>query len=346
MELTRFKTSINRLKRQFLSRVALMRALLIILVFACIALSWFLLRSPLSYLRLISSSPLPSTNGRTNFLFLGIGGDGHEAPDLTDTMILLSVKTDGARPVLISLPRDFWVPSLRAKINTAYFYGKQKQGIAGGLTLAKSSVSEIINQPVHFAVVFNFSTFSRGIDLVGGLEINVPRTFDDYKYPLPGKENDPCDGDPEYSCRYEHLHFEAGPQHLDGSTALKYVRSRNSPDPEEGSDFARSRRQEQVISAFRAKLVSRSVLRHPRIYRDLYRLFSSSLLTDISPQHYFALARLALSARNQPLKNITLSEPDQLYHPPISPEHDNQWVLVPKNNDPQSLFDFVSGHLK
>ncbi|KKT58834.1 MAG: Cell envelope-related transcriptional attenuator [Candidatus Amesbacteria bacterium GW2011_GWB1_47_19] len=346
MQLTRIPTLINRLKRQLLSHVNLMRAVLVVLVLACIALVWFVLSSPFYYIRSFSSMALPSSGGRTNILVLGVGGDGHEAPDLTDTILFFSIRTRGTDPVLLSLPRDIWVPSLKAKINTAYYYGKKKQGPSGGLTLAKAAVSEIIDQPVHLAVVLDFGTFSKAIDLVGGIDLDIPRSFDDYKYPLPGKENDLCAGDPEYLCRYEHVHFDAGQQHHDGNTALKYVRSRNSADPEEGTDFARNRRQEQVISAFKNRLLSREIITHPAVYRELYDLFLSESVTDITQGYYFALAKLAFRARRQSLKTAALSEPDQLSHPPVSAVYGGQWVLITKNNDSQIVTGFVSSLLK
>ncbi|MFH0852066.1 MAG: LCP family protein, partial [bacterium] len=110
---------------------------------------------------------LNSFRGRTNILLLGVGGGDHPGADLTDSIMLISVNLVTSDTVLISLPRDIWVESLSAKLNTAYHYGETKEA-GGGLVLAKSAVSEIINQPVHYAALLDFSGFEKAIDVGGG----------------------------------------------------------------------------------------------------------------------------------------------------------------------------------
>jgi LCP family protein required for cell wall assembly len=292
------------------------------------------------------SGNLRQTDGRTNILLLGMSGPGHEGPDMTDTIILASVENSTGSLTLISLPRDFWVPSLKAKVNSAFHTGFEKQATPGGLLLSKTVVSEITNQKIHYAVGLDFAVFVQIIDLIGGLTVDVPRAFDDFKYPIPGKETDPCNGDPETVCRYEHLHFDSGPQIMDGSRALKYIRSRQSADLTEGTDFARSRRQILVIQAVKQKLMSPGIVRHPKIYLQLVSLLKANLVTDFTPREFFPLARLAWKSRHLTLQTYTLTEPDQLYHPPISAAYDFQWVLLPKSDQPQIVFDYISGLLK
>jgi len=325
------RSLINRFKRQLLSHVWLTRVSIASLVLALAMAGFFFLRKP------VTSTSLPSHSGRTNFLILGIGGGSHESPNLTDTIIFASI-SPASSPVLLSVPRDLWVPSLQAKINTAYHYGVEKAGPSGGLTLAKSAVSEIIDQPVDFVVVFDFATFSRVIDEIGGVDVQVERSFTDTQYPIAGKENDPCD-----ECRYETISFSQGLQHMDGATALKFVRSRHSESLDEGTDFARSRRQTLVIGAIKTKLLSRLDL---KLYRRLIALISQNTQTDITPDHYFSLVKLALSARKYQLTASALSEPDQLYNPPLLLKYGRQWILLPKSDDPAVIYSFVSDLLK
>lgn len=345
MELNKNWTFYNRFKRQFLSRVWLARTVIFLVVIGLGVILWTLWRSPLKTAFQSVGTPLPATSGRVNFLLMGKSGPGHEGPDLTDTMILASVKVDTGETTLISIPRDLWLPSLAAKINTAYYYGLSKQGTAGGLVLAKAAVTEVTNQPVHFAAALDFSTFTKAIDLIGGVEVQVEHTFDDYEFPIPGKEDDPCNGDPEFKCRFEHIHFDAGTVHMDGTTALKFVRSRHA-EGDEGTDFARSARQRQVIKAVRNKLLSLDVLAHPTLYQKLVDLFKSGFVTDIKPEYYSALLQLALKMRKQEPRNFAIAEPDQVYNPPPSVQYDNQWILLPLNNDPNVIFDYVAGLLK
>ena len=65
-----------------------------------------------------------SQNGRVNILILGIGGKGHDGSDLTDTMIFASISLTNHSISLISIPRDIWIPEIRAKINSAYYWGE------------------------------------------------------------------------------------------------------------------------------------------------------------------------------------------------------------------------------
>lgn len=266
---------------------------------------------------------LRAASGRTNFLLLGMGGAGHEAADLTDTLMFISLNPLTKDTVLLSIPRDLWVASLRAKINAAYHYG--------GLTAAKIAVTAILGQPVHYAVTLDFAGFTQAIDLVGGIDITVPAAFDDFRYPVPGKET------ASVAERYEHLHFDAGPQRLDGTTALKYVRSRNA-EGEQGSDFARSRRQQQVISAFKDKLFSAQTLLNPTRLLELKRTLSASLIHDLSDAEILALAKLAIGFSTASIRSGNLDA--LLYHPPISSRYDSQWILVPRAD--QNLKDYVT----
>lgn len=348
MQFTKYKSVYHRLRRQLLSRPAITRIILVLTTFMVLFGIITVFRGQFSKinsgLETVAGKPLPQTAGQTNFILLGAKGEGHEGSDLTDTVIFASVNHSSQSLALITVPRDLWIPTLRAKINTAYHYGYEKQATAGGLLLAKSAISEVFDQPVHFAVLIDFSTFARVIDLLGGIDITVDKTFEDFQYPISGKENDLCDGDPQYACRYEYLKFEAGLQHFDGNTALKYVRSRHSADPDEGTDFARSRRQAKVISAVKSKILSVKNLTNTKLYKDLYSLITSSLISDISPEYFSSLIRLGLKIKNQPINSLSIE--NYLENPKISSTYDSQWVLIPKNNDFKSLSASISALLK
>lgn len=284
-----------------------------------------------------------ATQGRTNILLLGMGGEGHEAKDLTDTIIFLSLNFKTSKTLMLSLPRDIWIPSMRAKINTAYHYGEEKQpgGPAspqgGGLILAKAAVSEILGQPIHYAVALDFDGFVKAVDVFEGVEIEVEKSFDDYRYPILGRENDDCDGDPEFACRYEHLYFEAGWQTMDGQRALKYVRSRNA-EGEEGTDFARSRRQQRLLLAVRNKIFSPKTIFRPGKLRELIEVLKQSIKTDITPNDYPGLAKLTLKFKPEKMRTEVL---DFLVNPPLSATYDYHWVLVPPTSSWQEVHDYV-----
>lgn len=338
----------HRFKRQILSRILLTRILILILIVGGSVTVWWFVVRPLSHKAqdLVNSynTQLPAVLGRTNFLLLGVAGGDHDGADLTDTIIFVSVDTSG-KVTMVSIPRDIWVSSLRAKINTAYHYGTDKQPVGGGFVLAKSAVSEVVDQPIQYVAMINFANFEKVIDAMGGVDINVANVLDDYQFPIAGKENDLCDGDPTYACRYEHLHFSVGVQHMNGATALKYVRSRHA-DGDEGTDFARSKRQEKLLLALKDKLVSGGIFTHPKQLQALYQSVSESITTDFPSNLYPALARLGLKVvKDNTIQSFTLSDPDQLYNPPLSAKYDQQWVLLPKNDDPKVISDFVAGLL-
>lgn len=306
-----------------------------------------LLKSP-STLTNLSRDPaesLESTNGRTNVLLLGMGGASHEAGDLTDSIILVSFNHQTKKLALISIPRDLWVESMVAKINTAYFYGRQRQEDGGGIVLAKAAVEEVLGLPVHYAFALDFSGFKEAIDLVGGVEVLVERTFDDYKYPIPGMEN----ALPEES-RYEHLHFDAGLQTMDGERALKFVRSRMSED-EEGTDFARSSRQRKVILAFKDKVLSSETLLNPTKLTELVSLYGQYIHTDIADADYGSFARMALLVKGDEVKSIALTTDDQetgqvgILMVGDKRNYDGQYVLIPKDGNAAALKQYVLNQL-
>jgi len=221
---------------------------------------------------------------RVNILFLGIDQrPGESTACRTDTMILVSVNPKDMSASILSIPRDLWVPIRlpshpEGKINTAHYWGEVEDYPGGGPALAKHTVRYNFGVPVHYYVRLNFTGFEQIIDTIGGIDIDVPETIDDPKYP-------------NGSLGYEHLHIEAGRQHFDGEMALKYARTRHGAGD---GDFSRMDRQQQVVLAVRDKVLSlpnlpQLVLQLPQLARNL----GDSLDTDIPPDMMFQLARWA-----------------------------------------------------
>ncbi|MBI2074482.1 MAG: LCP family protein [Candidatus Levybacteria bacterium] len=175
---------------------------------------------------------LKKADDNINILLLGIGGGKHEGPNLTDSIIFASLDPQKNSVKLISIPRDLWISDIKDKINAAYAIGEDKKK-GGGIILTRAIVSKITNQPVDYVIRLDFAGFIKAIDLVGGLDINNENTFDDYEYPIEGKEEDLC-GHPleeidllatassqleAFPCRYKHIRFDRGLLHIDGQTA-------------------------------------------------------------------------------------------------------------------------------
>lgn len=266
----------------------------------------------------VTYSLLPKLQQNVAILVLGKGGEGHTAPDLTDTIMLINLNPNGKKITAISLPRDIWIPSIRAKINSAYHYG--------GFEMAGESVFYLTGIKPDFYIVIDFSLFKDLINSIGGIEVSVENAFVDEKYPIMGKENDLCDGDKLYKCRYETLQFTKGLQLMDGETALKFVRSRNAKG-DEGTDLAREARQQKVIEVLKNKLLSREILVNPKIISNLYKVTISHLETNIDKNIAISIARFIFQSRDNiqflsiPEEFIKISQNDKKY--------DFQYVFLP-----------------
>lgn len=285
-----------------------------------VALKNFIIASP---------SEIKNTDSKTNILILGKGGKGHEAPELTDTIILASISHTKNKIDLISLPRDIWVSDLSSKLNSVYSWGNQRS-VQGGLSLAKSVVEEITGVPVHYGIVIDFSGLKGVVDSLGGINVNVRNSFIDERYPIAGKENDLCSGDPEFKCRYERVEFSRGMTKMDGELVLKFVRSRNSVG-DEGTDFARSARQQLVIQAIMDRVLSTDIILSTKKMRILKDVSLDSIETDIQVSGAAILARRALDSRKN-IKHLLLPE-NLLENPPKKPEYGGLYVFIPKKVD-------------
>ena len=294
---------------------------------------------------------LKNEDSRVNILLQGIGGKDHDGPNLTDTIILANLNPSSNQISLTSIPRDLWIPDLDSankKINTAYAYGENsKQG--GGIILAKAIVGKVLEQKVDYAVRIDFNGFVRAVDLLGGIDVNVERTLDDYEYPIEGKDDDSC-GQPleelealatessqleAFPCRYMHVHFDKGDKRMDGKTALIFVRSRHGTGME-GSDFARSNRQEKIIKAFKDKVFSLQTLTNPGKVISLYDILKDSIDTDIKQNEMDDFIRLAEKMKKASIQSAVIDtgdaqtkRPGLLMNPSSAEDYYLQWVLIP-----------------
>jgi LCP family protein required for cell wall assembly len=310
---------------------------------------------------------LKKEDSNINLLLLGVGGEGHEGPNLTDTIIFASLDEKNKKVTLVSIPRDLWISEIRAKINTAYTLGEEKKK-GSGLLLAKAVVQRVIGQPIDYVVKIDFDGFVKAVDLLGGLDVAVERSFDDFSYPVEGKENDSCGKSDEelralatasaellyqeLPCRYKHIHFERGLQHMDGKTALEFARSRHAQG-EEGTDFARSRRQEKIIIAFKQKFFSTQTLLNPVKVLSIYNILQKNIETNIPQDEFDDFLRLAQKLKDAKIQSITIDTGDEkreglLVNPPISEDFQFQWVLIPKagNGNFSQIQEYVSCGIK
>jgi LCP family protein required for cell wall assembly len=212
---------------------------------------------------------------------------------------------------MLSLPRDLWVPIPgfdTNKINLAYSIGEEENYRGGGAQLVKDTVSSFIGQPVQYYVRVNFHGFVELIDLIGGVDVQLPTIIHDEEYPTT-----------DYGV--ETFHLEAGLQHLDGETALKYARTRHVDD-----DYGRARRQQDLLKAVLAKVLSADMI--PTLLTKLPQLMytmRSSIDTDIPMATGLELANYAHQSSPTEIRQLVL---DSRYGEETY-SADGAWILLP-----------------
>ena len=218
---------------------------------------------------LLTNADRPSeieTRDRVNILLLGMGGEGHDGAYLTDTIIVASFKPATKQVALVSIPRDLYVDMGSfgwRKINSANAYGETSDYPGGGAALAAQAVNDVIGQPIDYFVKVDFNGFKKLIDDLGGVDINVLQSFSDQQYP-------------DYEHGYQTITFTKGLEHMNGERALQYSRSRHGNNGQ-GSDFARSQRQMQILLAVKNKALSPGTLLNPVKLNDLFNNITANI---------------------------------------------------------------------
>ncbi len=222
------------------------------------------------------------SSDRINVLLLGIGGEGHDGPLLTDTIMVASIKPSTRQVALLSIPRDLAVDIPRygvRKINSANAFGKDLNYPGGGEQFALDIVSKTLGIPIHYYARIDFAGFKEVIDALGGITINVERGFTDSQYPTA-------------NFGYQTVRFSSGAQHMSGATALTFVRSRHGTNGE-GSDFARSRRQQLVLEGLRDKALSLGTIINPVKIGNVLGSLGNHTRTNLEVWEMLRLGRLA-----------------------------------------------------
>lgn len=314
-------------------------------------------------------TPTPDPLAPIAIALLGYGGGAHEGGKLTDSIIVAKIMPKQQRVTLVSVPRDLWIDLPIAtdsakpfKINAAFAIGSDNrqylnrpqtyQGEHGGGAMAKFALEQVVGFPIDHYLAVSFASFQTSVDALGGVDVEVPFNFTDEFYPIEGKETDAC-GKPEeeiaaltatmsgykleqqFTCRYETISFNKSTQHMDGTTALKFVRSRHSNV--NGSDFGRSLRQQAFIKAIKQKIFSLSFIPKlvPLVEKNL-KLIS----TDINLELLTKLITNYQNPADFTIESISLSDQNVLKP---SKSADGQYILLPKNqqNNWQEIHDYI-----
>lgn len=219
-------------------------------------------------------------NGQTEITILVVGLDRRPDGGDQNADVIMIAQLDLINKTVraVSLPRDLLVqiPNIGYdKINSAYNYGikANPDDPAAGVAMVRDTIEYNFGIPIDHYVLVDFNGFKKVIDATGGIDVNVPYDIVDDEYPT---EN--------YGT--ERVYFPAGPMHMDGETALKYVRTRHAD-----SDDQRRERQMQVLEALFAQ--GKQIGSINKIDNMIVAL-GSSAQTSFTLQQQLTLARLAL----------------------------------------------------
>lgn len=259
----------------------------------------------------LSKQKLPErgTKDRINILILGKAVPNYPGADLTDTIILASINPTTYQSSLLSIPRDLYVQvpdtNTYTKINAVYCYGLKQGGQQKGIDLLKQVVTDITGQKVDYYAMVNFTAFENVVDTLGGVDVNVENDIIDTRYP-----------GPNYS--YITFQIDKGWHHLDGPTALKYVRVRHTT----GGDFGRAKRQQQVIEAAKERFFQkRGITESLDFFNQILKIVENNVKTDIPFSDYMPFLLLAKDINiHQVVNKVLDNSPEGLlqdYNPVI-----------------------------
>lgn len=269
------------------------------------------------------------TNGYKTILLLGIDSVANKPnnPELTDTMLLVSINMNTGKINTLSLPRDLWSTAYQTRINALYEYGKERYPERPE-QFPEEVISELTGVTINHTITLSLQTVAQIIDILGGITVNVTEGFTDTEFP---REDIELNSVRNTSELYETVTFESGPQNMDGTTVLKYIRSRKSANLSQGTDIARSQRQQQVITALLTRIQHISPLKDLDALAQLYVLYDSAFEKQFAKTEGIAtLNALRHVANTISINSHTLSiYPDSktgvITNPPVS-KYKGQWV--------------------
>lgn len=265
----------------------------------------------------VGTDPQRDIHGHINVLLIGVGWKEHRGGTLADTIIVASFDTKNNAVSMLSIPRDLYIQdgTYKWRINSQFArgYARGNKSIDSGAKLLTEKVEEIVWFDIPYYVVVDFVGFEKFIDAIGGININVPETIVDNKYPI----------SEEWNGKYWTFYLQAGPHTLDGKTALRYARSRHST-----SDFSRSLRQQQIIKAVKERLTSSDMLT-PSTIKDLYASYQEMITTNLSLQEM--LGTIKYLKRKLTMSNFWLNV--YFYLKGYERTHAGSFLYYPKRED-------------
>ncbi len=254
-------------------------------------------------------------DGRLTVLVLGSDYRDGVIGSRTDAIIVASIDPRSGKVAMVSLPRD----TVNVPIAPGQVYGGRINSLFGeyerasgkpkaALKKVKRDLSYAFGVEIDYYTMVEFDGLIRLVNSIGGVDVTLKETL----------------VDPTIHVGQNGLRLKAGQRELDGKRALAFSRSRHAD-----SDYGRSRRQHQVLTAAAAKVRQRGADQLPALV-DVAR---KKVMTDLPLRAAPALLTLAASAKLDDVKSVVL-EPDR-----YARQLAGSYTIVPKVLEQQKLFD-------
>jgi LCP family protein required for cell wall assembly len=250
---------------------------------------------------------LPPWDGKERLSVLLVGSDQRAGQGTfnTDTLIVATVDPETGQVAMFQVPRDMvdvpvpanarsvWGRVYRGKINSWYMQNRKRSDLwAGksdttrGFNALKALLGELYGLDIRYYVMVNFDGFRKVVNTLGGVQVNVQMPVYESTYPVAGG-------------KLARLYIPAGPQHMTGTEALRYARSRHR-----SSDFDRGRRQQRVLLSIREQANPQAILAN---LPELVDALKDSIKTDIRTKDLPELLSLAERVNTEDVRSFVFS---------------------------------------
>lgn len=249
--------------------------------------------------------------GRTNILVFGTSEDdpshANAGPNLTDSIMLVSVDQKTKQAALMSIPRDLYVKygtacnsGYEGKINEVYQCGADGANEKIGSQKLMSMVGEKFGVDVQYYVHVNYTVLRDSVNSIGGITVNIEST-------------DPrgvLDRNFDWTCGYKcyMVKWPNGPAQLDGDHALALARARNDAGGYglSRSNFDREVNQQKILVAIKDKAVTAGTLTNPVALNGLLDALGNNVRTNFDTGEVKTLASLASQIKDNNIKRVDL----------------------------------------
>lgn len=250
-------------------------------------------------MRMPPPSHQPELGERVTVLLVGIDFAAGRSQQLTDTLLVASLEPRSGDVAMVSVPRDLYgVPlgdgrTYDAKLNSLLATASADPVTypRGGPATLKSAIGELLDTRIHYFAAIDMDGMRELIDSIGGVDVVVERTIDDRAY------RDAQTGQRGFF-------IDSGMHHLDGQTAMAYIRSRMAAGE---SDFTRAERQQQVLRSIAQELADGNLL---LTLPGLLETVRDNVATDIPSERIPVVAAAIEDADLASIERVVLT-PDE-----------------------------------